>query len=415
MSTILAENNHPIEKKETLIDYFVSKEKPLSFQKIGCEHEKFILDQVSHRSFSYKGDQSICKIFSLLMQKGWIALKENDAIIALKKKGAVISLEPGGQLELSGKICQTIHEVDQEIQEHLQELTPILHQLKGYFLWQGFNHLTCPQDIQWVPKKRYAIMRPFMEKQGKLGLDMMLRTASLQVNLDYHSQEDMRIKFAIGQALTPFILLLYQNSFFKHNPNYRSYIWQHTDPARSGLLSFASSPYFSYEEYVDYALNLPMYFIYRDGQYLDMTHYRFIDFLEGKAYHQTKTFALLQDWENHLTTIFTEVRLKNIIEFRAADTVHFEKIPSFPAFWVGLLYDDTIKKEIYDIIKKWPFEKINLFYQKIAKGEKVDIFDHKPVQKWCGYFIEKAKEGLEKRHFLNHHGENESIFLQKIS
>ena len=286
---------------------------------------------------------------------------ENGQPIALTKQGCNISLEPGGQFELSGAPLETLHQTCCEAHTHLDEVKKIAEPLGIGMLGMGFQPKWRREDIPWMPKGRYAIMGGYMPKVGKLGLDMMLRTCTVQVNLDFASEADMVRKFRVSLALQPIATALFANSpFIEGRPagylSYRSHIWTDTDPDRSGMLPFVFEPGMGFERYVDYVLDVPMYFVYRDGRYIDASGQSFRDFMAGRLPALPGERPTLSDWGDHLTTAFPEVRLKRFLEMRGADAGSWRSLCGLPALWTGLLYDDAALDAAAELVRDWTAE-----------------------------------------------------------
>ncbi|MDP1975558.1 MAG: glutamate-cysteine ligase family protein [Alphaproteobacteria bacterium] len=372
MSTLNSENDTRLTSYDQLIDYFTIAEKPEESWKIGVEHEKFIVDKNTKKPFSYEGPQSILAIFEKLQAKSWEPIYDGTHIIGLKKDKTIISLEPGGQLELSGAPHSNLEDIRHEINQHLKDLHQILPALNGQILWTGIHPAAKRDDMAQVPKSRYGLMKKYMPMVGSMGLDMMLRTSSIQVNLDFSSEADMVQKFRIATALTPFVVALFANSRVLEGKDtgfesYRTHIWHNTDNDRSGLLPFIFDESMGYKAYIDYALNVPMYFIMRDNQYVDALGVKFIDFWENKAEKLKQYQATMGDWVNHLTTLFPEIRLKSYLEVRMMDAGTPEMISKAAHFWSSVLYDYDIRNDIYDFIMSWPKEQIYKAYQQVPK------------------------------------------------
>ena len=299
--------------KDDLIRYFSDGEKPPGSEKIGTEHEKFVFSKKDLSLIPYEGEQSIIKIFDRFVNLGWKPIKEQENIIALKKNGASITLEPGGQFELSGAPLDNVHETCIEINNHLEVTKSIEEEQNIGFLGIGFLPDGSFDSIPRIPKKRYSeIMTPYMKKLGGLGLEMMYQTCTVQANFDFNSEEDMRRKVKIGTAIQPIVTGLFANSPFKDGKlnsfqSYRSFVWTQTDDNRTGLLPSMLQSTFSYEEYVDYVLNVPTYFIIKDEKYVDCTKYNFKEIMDGKFKEIDPEGLTLKDWETHVSTIFTEV------------------------------------------------------------------------------------------------------------
>ena len=317
------ENNPAIENKVQLMEFLASGIKPVADWRIGIEHEKFCFDLETKAPLPYQGKKGIKAVLEGFQKFGWKGIKEQGKLIALEKDGASVTLEPAGQLELSGAPLETIHQTCDEVTFHLYQAKEIGNVLGVGFIGLGFHPTMSREEAPAMPKARYEIMRNYMPQVGALGLDMMLRTTTVQVNLDFGSEADMVKKFRVGLALQPLATALFANSpFSEGKPNgfksYRSHIWLDTDPARTGMLPFVFEDGFGFERYVDYVLDVPMYFVYRDG-YINAAGQSFRDFMKGElgAYpgHKPK----MSDWTDHLTTVFPEVRLKTYLEMRGAD------------------------------------------------------------------------------------------------
>lgn len=355
-----------IENKSQLISYIASGEKPRDQWRIGTEHEKFCYNVEDLSPLEYEGEAGIKAVLEGFQQFGWEPIYEAGNIIALSKDQATITLEPGGQLELSGAPLKNIHQTCDEVHTHLYQAKQVGDALGIGYLGVGFHPLMKREDAPYMPKGRYKIMREYMQKKGNLGLDMMHRTCTIQVNLDYSSEADMVKKFRTSLALQPVATALFATSpFGEGKPNgfksYRSHIWTDTDPDRTGMLPFVFDEGFGYERYVDYMLDVPMYFAYRperdkDNAYMDASGLSFKDFMAGKLPILMGEKPTMKDWEDHLTTTFPEVRLKKFLEMRGADGGPWSRLCALPAFWVGLLYDQSALDAAWDLVKGWSIE-----------------------------------------------------------
>ncbi|XP_057821697.1 glutamate--cysteine ligase, chloroplastic isoform X4 [Cryptomeria japonica] len=345
--------------KQDLVAYLASGCKPKDKWRIGTEHEKFGFERKTLKPMNY---EQISELLQGLAERfGWDKVMEGDFIIGLKQDKQSISLEPGGQFELSGAPLETLHQTCAEVNSHLYQVKAVAEEMGIGFLGIGFHPKWELKDIPIMPKGRYDIMRNYMPKVGTLGLDMMFRTCTVQVNLDFSSEIDMIRKFRAGLAVQPIATALFANSpFTEGKPNgflsYRSHIWTDTDNNRSGMLPFVFDDSFGFESYVDYALDVPMYFVYRKKKYIDCSGMSFRDFLAGKLPSLPGELPTLNDWENHLTTIFPEVRLKRYLEMRGADGGPWRRLCALPALWVGLLYDETSLQTVLDLTKDWTKE-----------------------------------------------------------
>ncbi len=349
----------PIESRDQLAAYLAAGCKPKSDWRIGTEHEKFGYCLAERKPLPYDGPCSIKAMLEGLRDGfGWAEVKEGDNLIGLTRNGANVSLEPGGQLELSGAPLETIHQTCDETNQHLAEVKSVADRIGAGFIGLGAAPDWSHQDMPMMPKGRYRLMTEYMGKVGTHGTQMMYRTCTIQVNLDFASEADMVKKLRVALALQPVATALFANSpFFDGKKNghqsWRSRIWRDLDAARTGTLPFVFEPGFGFEAYVDYALKVPMYFVYRDGKYIDARGQSFLDFLDGRLPALPGEIPTLSDFADHLTTIFPEARLKKFIEMRGADGGPWRRICALPAFWVGLIYDETALDAAWDLCKDW--------------------------------------------------------------
>lgn len=353
-----------IESKTQLVEYLESGCKPPSDYRIGTEHEKFAYDRRNFRRLAYDGEPGIRQLLQGLTRFDWIPVYEGDNVVALKDEtGASITLEPGGQLELSGAALETIHQTCDEVHTHLHQVKTVCEEIGADTVGLGFDPQWRRADVPWMPKGRYKIMREYMPKKGNLGLDMMIRTCTVQVNLDFSSEADMVRKLRVGFALQPLATALFANSpFTEGRPNgylsYRSHCWTDTDPDRSGMLPFVFEDGFGFERWVDYLLDVPMYFVHRGHDYIDVSGKSFRDFMAGRLEGFEGELPTMEDWADHMTTAFPEVRLKRYIEMRGADGGPWGNLCALPAFWVGLLYDGQALDEAAALISDWTVEEV---------------------------------------------------------
>ena len=404
--------------KENLINYFSDGEKKEENFKIGTEHEKFLFNLETKKpvDFSEKG---IKGIFNILKQNGWNEIKENDNIIGLKKDNLSITLEPGLQIELSGAPCRNIHETCKEVNLYLKELKQACSKFNIGVIGIGLIPNAKFDEINQLEKKRYTIMRNYMTSAGSLGLDMMHRTAATQVNFDFASEEDFKKKTKVASCLVPIAVSLFSNSPILEGKlngfvGYRTHIWQHTDFKRSGLIPFFFDRSNSYEQYCDFALNVPMYFASRNDEIFDCAGKDFKNFIQGEL-SEVNEEANIEDWANHLSTIFTEVRVKQYLEIRPADSCSWSGICSIPAFWTGILYDEKILNECFEIFKNWKYEEVNEAYiQSAKKGFDAELYGKKMIDH-AKFFLNLSKRGLENRDVMNSNNEDESIFLKELN
>ncbi|WBU55993.1 glutamate--cysteine ligase [Paracoccus sediminicola] len=347
----------PIERREQLAEYIAAGEKPREAWRIGTEHEKFGYCKDKRLPLPYEGECSIQSMLNGLRARfGWTPVLEGDNIIGLERDGANVSLEPGGQLELSGAALENIHQTCDEVNQHLAEVKSVADDIGAGFMGLGAAPIWSQEQMPMMPKGRYALMTPYMQKVGTLGTQMMYRTCTVQVNLDFGSEADMVQKLRVSLALQPVATALFANSpFLDGKPNgmksWRSHIWQNLDAARTGMLPFVFDEGFGYEQWVDYVLDVPMYFVYRDGKYIDALGQNFRDFMEGKLPALPGEVPTLSDWADHLTTVFPEARVKKFIEMRGADGGPWRRLCALPALWVGLLYDQTAQDAAWDLVK----------------------------------------------------------------
>jgi len=412
--------NPPIENKQQLIDYIASGSKPESEWTIGTEHEKFVYCVDTGRPVPYEGARSIRAILEALQKQfDWAPMMEGDNIIGLLKDGQSVTLEPGGQLELSGAMVKTLHQTCAESNSHLRQAQAVSETLGINYLGMGFNPNSKREDVPIMPKGRYNIMRDYMPKRGSLGLDMMLRTCTIQVNLDYSSEADMVKKFRVSLALQPLATAIFAASPFKEGkPNgfqsYRSHIWTDTDPDRCGILPFVFEDGMGFEAYVDHVLNVPMYFVNRGNDYHDVSGKSFKDFMNGKLEGFEGQLPTIKDWEDHMSTLFPEVRLKKFLEMRGADGGTWSKICALPALWVGLLYDQTSLDAAWDLVKDWTHEEHQHLRDNVPRDALSVPFRNGTVQDLAKQMLDISAAGLERRAKLNNTGDDERVFLKSL-
>ncbi|MGB7262445.1 MAG: glutamate--cysteine ligase [Albidovulum sp.] len=349
----------PIERFEQLAEYMESGCKPKSDWRIGTEHEKFGYCQDTLSPLPYDGPRSIKAMLEGLRDRfGWDPVEEQGHIIGLTKDGANVSLEPGGQLELSGAPLETIHQTCDEVNHHLREVQDVADTIGARFIGLGAAPVWSHDDMPLMPKGRYKLMNDYMGKVGTHGTQMMRRTCTVQVNLDFGSEVDMVQKMRVALALQPVATALFANSpFFDGKPNgfksWRSRIWRDLDATRTGMLPFVFEEGFGFQRYVDYVLDVPMYFVYRDGKYIDALGQSFRDFLKGQLPALPGEMPTLSDWADHMTTVFPEARVKKYIEMRGADGGPWRRLCALPALWVGLMYDQSALDAAWDLAKGW--------------------------------------------------------------
>ena len=409
----------PITDRAQLVDYIASGEKPRADWRIGTEHEKFGFRLDDLRPPSFDGDRGIEALLKGLTRFGWEAIEEKGRVIALSKDGASVTLEPAGQLELSGAAVETIHQTCVEVGTHLKEVKQVADELQLGFLGMGFQPKWRRDEMPWMPKGRYQIMKSYMPKVGQLGLDMMTRTCTVQVNLDYASEADMVKKFRVSLALQPVATALFADSpFTEGRPNgyqsYRSHIWTDTDGDRTGMLDFVFEDGFGYERYVDYLLDVPMYFSYRDGIYHDASGKSFRKFLRGELDVLPGALPTLRDWSDHMTTAFPEVRMKKFLEMRGADSGPWNRICALPAFWVGLLYDDAALDAAWDLVKDFSLAERHALRDGVPKHALKLPFRGGAVRDLAREAVKIAIGGLQRRARLNSKGVDEAGFLDAL-
>ena len=409
--------------RRQLVEYLASGVRPRDDWKIGTEHEKFGFRTDDLRPPAFDGERGIEALLKGLVQFGWSPVEEHSRVIALSRDGASVSLEPAGQLELSGAPLDNLHETCSEAFAHLRDVRTVAEPMGLGFLGMGFQPKWRREDMPWMPKGRYGIMQRYMPTVGNLGLDMMTRTSTVQVNLDVASEADMVKKFRVSLALQPVATALFADSpFTEGKPNgylsYRSHIWTDTDPHRTGMLDFVLEDGFGYERYVDYLLDVPMYFVYRDGTYIDAAGQSFRDFLDGRLPAYPGHRPTLTDWADHSTTAFPEVRLKKYLEMRGADSGPWNRICALSAFWVGLLYDDTALDAAWDLVRDYSIAERHALRDGVPKhafklparvgaqqGTVLDL---------ARRALEISAHGLARRANLNRNGADETIYLEPL-
>jgi glutamate--cysteine ligase len=412
----------PLQSRDELVAWLEAGVKPVSEFRIGTEHEKTPFTLQGHNPVPYEGVRGIGALLEgMKLLLGWEPIMERGNIIGLYDVtgGGAISLEPGGQFELSGAPVETVHQTQAELMAHLAQVREIATPLGIGFLGLGMTPSWSREQIPVMPKGRYKIMTNYMPKVGEYGLDMMYRTCTVQTNLDFSSEADMVKKLRVSVALQPVATALFANSpFTEGKPNgflsFRSQIWRDTDNARSGMIPWAFEDGMGFERWVDYALDVPMYFVKRGDEYIDVAGSSFRAFFEGRNNVLPGERPTLSDWANHLSTIFPEVRLKRYLEMRGADGVPWGRLPALPAFWVGLLYDDASLNAAWDIVKYWNAQERQALRDDVPRlGFKARIRDR--------YLFEIAREclvlahaGLRRRECIDHLGRDESRHLDPL-
>ncbi len=407
-----------VNDKRELVAYLERGAKPREHWRIGTEHEKFGYSLDDLRPLPYEGPAGIRAMLEGLGRFSWRPVLEEGKVISLEMDGQAITLEPGGQLELSGAPLATLHETCDEVNTHLDQVKTVAGELGVAFLGLGFQPKWPRTEIPVMPKERYGIMRRYMPTRGTLGLDMMLRTCTVQVNLDVASEADMVKKFRVALALQPVATALFANSpFTEGKPNgflsYRSHIWTDTDPDRCGILSFVFEDGMGFERYADHVLDVPMYFVYRQG-YVDAAGQSFRDFLDGKLAALPGERPTLKDWEDHLTTLFPEVRLKQFLEMRGADGGPWRRLCALPALWVGLLYDDGALDAAWDLVKDWSAELRAEMRAEVPKRALRTPVRGRPLVELAAQVLAIAAAGLKARARPDAFGEDEAHFLDAL-
>jgi glutamate--cysteine ligase len=408
-----------ITDKAQLIDYIAVGCKPAEAWRIGTEHEKFAFTTDDNRPLPYFGERSISAIFKGLERFGWKPIYEGENAIAMTMEDCNISLEPGGQFELSGAPLKDIHQTCSEVHTHLAQVKDVAEPLGIAMMGLGFNPKWRHEDIPMMPKGRYGIMSAYMPKVGTMGLEMMFRTCTVQVNLDFSSEADMVKKFRVGLALQPLATAFFANSPFKEGkPNgflsYRSHIWTDTDNDRCGILPFVFEDGMGFERYVDHVLDVPMYFVHRNGTYIDASGQSFRDFLKGRLPALPGEVPTTSDWADHLSTLFPEVRLKRFLEMRGADGGPWRGLCALPALWVGLLYDQVSLDAAWDLVKDWTEEEHRALRAEVPVKALHTRFRGRPLSELAGQVLEIAEEGLRRRKRLGSSGQDEREFLELL-
>jgi glutamate--cysteine ligase len=406
-----------IENRSQVIDYFYQAGKPRELWRIGTEYEIAAVSRRSGRAARYFGKRGIERIlYRLADTLGWEPQEEEGHIIALKGRDANIALEPGAQIELSGQQCETIHCAEKELRHYLQHLLAAGDELELDFLNLGMQPVSSLDDIQWIPKTRYQFMAPYMEQVGTLGHRMMKQTASIQVNFDFSTEADAMMKFRVSMGLVPIFTAMFANSPISDGGlngfmTMRGHVWTDTDRRRCGLLPFAFSERASFEDYTEYALDVPMYFIVRRGRWIDMTGIPFRRFLiEGHGGER----ATMDDWNLHLTTLFPEVRIKKYLEIRCIDNQPYELMLAFPALCKGIFYENDALWAAWDLVKKWSWEERVTAYVAVhrqalgARVRNITMLDLAKELLLIGW------EGLERHNQCNDFGENETRYLERL-
>ena len=406
-------------QKNDLINWFVEGCKPKKLFRIGTEHEKFVYKMDSLQPVSYNESSGIKNILKSLVSYGWEEINEEGNLIALKKEKQSITLEPGGQLELSGAPLENIHQTCSEVYEHLRQVKLVGEDLNVGFLGVGARLEGRLSSDLWMPKPRYKIMREYMPKVGTLGLEMMADTCTVQVNLDYSSEEDMKRKLKTSFILQPIVTALFASSPIEQMKiskfmSRRAAIWFDVDKDRCGTPKFIFENNLGFEAWVDYALKVPMYFVKRNGRYINCAGGSFEKFMEGELKQLPNERPTLLDWEDHLSTIFTEIRLKKFIEFRGADTGPWGSLCALPALWVGLLYDSEALNEAESFANSWTLEMYNKAYKEVPLKGMDLVINNNSIKDYAKELIAISKKGLKNRKMHDSSGNDETGYLNQL-
>ncbi|HEX7968308.1 MAG TPA: glutamate--cysteine ligase [Stellaceae bacterium] len=421
MSSPTLSGGAPITDRRQLVEYLAGGSKPRDAWRIGTEHEKFVFRRRDRKPVPYEGPDGIRALLEGLTRFGWKPVLDAGNIIGLEDGGGgAISLEPGGQFELSGAPVENLHQTCSEVHEHLRQVLVVAGELGLGMLAMGFHPTARREDVPWMPKGRYAIMRRYMPLKGNLGLDMMLRTCTVQVNLDFGSEADMVRKFRMSLALQPVAAALFANSpFTEGKPNgflsYRSHVWSDVDPDRTGLLPFVFEEGFGFERYVDYMLDVPMYFVYRNGRYIDAAGQSFRGFLKGRVPALPGERPTLSDWNDHLTTAFPEVRLKRYLEMRGADGGPWRRLCALPALWAGLFYDSAALDAAVDLTADWTQAEREALRAAVPRLGLKAPFRGGTVRDVAVSMVRLAQEGLRRRAQRDNTGQDEGHFLETLA
>ena len=406
-----------IEKKHELEAYFHDAGKPRERWRVGTEYEKVGIYRDTGQAIPYFGKRGVDFILRELIERfGWAPEEQDGNIIALTRDKAQITLEPGGQIELSGEPCESIHCTYAEFDQHIRELLEVTEPLGIIFLGLGMQPVSRLEQIEWVPKQRYRIMAPYMLKVGKLGQRMMKQTATVQANIDYSDEKDAMAKFRTGMGLAPVLIAMFANSPICDGQlngyrSFREHIWTDTDRNRSGLLKFAFAPEVSFAHYVEYALDVPMYFIVRNKNYIDMTDVTFRQFLTSGYRGERPT---IEDWNDHLTTLFPETRIKRYLEIRSVDSQPPDLMPALSALVKGAFYDNDCLQAAWDLVKGWSWDERMQVYLDSHRDALAGRVRRYSLLDLARELVEIAWEGLRRQNQVNDLGDDETIYLKPL-
>ncbi len=411
-----AESSPLIASRTDLIDAMARGGKPRAQWRVGTEHEKHVYRKDPLRPVAYEGDDGIAALLEGIRQRtGWAYFYDAGKPIGLRNLGPIggISLEPGGQFELSGAPQETIHGAAKELRAHLDDCRSVGEALNIHFLGLGVTPLWAVSDLPAMPKSRYGIMTAYMDRVGTLGTSMMYRSATVQANLDFSDEADMVRKLRVSLALQPVVTALFANSpFLDGKPSgylsFRAQIWRHTDAARTGMLPFVFEDGFGFERYADYALDVPMYFVIRDAHYVNVAGESFRAFLRGELPQLPGEKPTVKDWEDHLSTLFPEVRLKQFLEMRGADMGDAAHVLALPALWVGLLYDDAALEAAWHEVRGWSVEEMAALSAEVPRQAIHTPFRNHRVSDIARDIVAMARDGLVRR------GHGEEVYLAPL-
>lgn len=412
----------PIDSRADLIEAMERGSKPAEQWRIGTEHEKHVFHTNPLRPVAYEGPQGIRALLDgIERETGWVPFYDGENPIGLRNNEVAggISLEPGGQFELSGAPMEDLHGTAAELDEHLRVAKKVAAPLDIHFLGLGVTPLWSVDQIEAMPKSRYAIMTKYMGETGTLGTSMMYRSCTVQTNLDFSDEADMVKKLRVSVALQPIATALFANSPFVDGRDsgflsFRSEIWRNTDADRTGMLPFAFESGFGFEQYADYALDVPMYFVIRDGKYVNVAGESFRHFLDGKLPQLPGDKPTIKDWQDHLSTLFPEVRLKQFLEMRGADMGDRDHVVALSAFWTGLLYDEISLEAAWELVKDWTDEERDYLRREVPRQGLATPFDRSTIFDVAAQAVGISEAGLVRRNRLDAQGRDESIFMKPL-
>ncbi len=419
MSALPEHSDEPIENKTQLVHYHATGAKPKNGLLIGTEHEKFVLDVRTNKVVPYEGANGIRALLNGMTRYGFEPVMEGETIIGLMRGREAISIEPAGQYELSGAPLSNLHDMSDELDRHIAESTTIAKQMGLKFMPIGYHPTASINELPWMPKGRYAIMRDYLPKVGTRGLEMMQLTCTTQANLDYISEQDMIRKMRVSMALQPIVAALFANSPFAMSASSGRFgnrygVWADVDPARCGLLPFVFEKSFGFERYVDYALDVPMFFVYRNGTYIDCAGQSFRDFMDGKLPALMGEKPTMADYINHISTLFPDVRLKTYLEMRSADVGNTAMIKALPALWVGILYDDTAFNQVESMVREWSVQNIDEARRDVPCFGMSTLLNKQSIFFFAKQLVTYAVQGLRRRALRNPGGSDETRYLEPL-